>query len=440
MGPKAPVTEVDLFRHPLLEQINAKHPLVRLADLIDWPRLSAAMSESFTSRRGRPATSARLIAGLLYLQHAFDLSDEGVVWRWVENPYWQVFTGETYLQTQPPIDPSSLTRWRGRLGEAGIEELLAETIEAAKRAGVIKPSSVKRVIVDTTVMEKAIAHPTDSRLLERCREHLVKAAARHGLKLRQNYNREAPRLALQIGRYAHAKQYKRMRKALRTLRSRVGRVMRDVERQVAQVAEAGRATLNELIARTKRILTQKPKDKHKLYALHAPEVECISKGKSRTPYEFGVKVSITTTHKEGLVVGARSMPGNPYDGHTLAEALEQAAILSDVKPEVAVVDCGYRGVAINGVKIYHPGLRRGITRGLRAMIKRRSAIEPAIGHMKADGKLGRNWLKGALGDAMHAVLCGAGHNLRMILRKLRLFYALILIASLRCDPAAAPTT
>ena len=134
------------------------------------------------------------------------------------------------------------------------------------------------------------------------------------------------------------------------------------------------------------------------------------------------------------------MPGNPYDGHTLAEALEQAAILSDVKPEVAVVDRGYRGVAINGVKIYHPGLRRGLPRGLRAMIKRCSAIEPAIGHMKADGKLGRNWLKGALGDAMHAVLCGAGHNLRMILRKLRLFYALILIASLRCDPAAAPTT
>jgi IS5 family transposase len=142
---------------------------------------------------------------------------------------------------------------RKRLGEAGVEELLAETIEAAKRAGVIKAASVKRVIVDTTVMEKAMAHPTDSRLLERCREHLVKAAARHGLKLRQNYNREAPRLGLQIGRYAHAKQYKRMRKALRTLRSRVGRVMRDVERQVAQVADPGRAALMELIGRTKRI-------------------------------------------------------------------------------------------------------------------------------------------------------------------------------------------
>ncbi|MGF6608495.1 IS5 family transposase [Paraburkholderia sp. WSM4175] len=215
--------------------------------------------------------------------------------------------------------------------------------------------------------------------------------------------------------------------------------MRDVERQVTQVADSGRAALLELIGRTKRILAQKAKDKNKLYALHAPEVECLAKGKARTPYEFGVKVSITTTHKEGLVVGMRSMPGNPYDGHTLAEALEQAAILSDATPEVAIVDRGYKGVAIDGVKIYHPGLRRCITRGLRAMIRRRSAIEPAIGHMKTDGKLDRNWVKGALGDAMHAVLCGAGHNLRMILRKLRLFYALVLIALLNHTVAAVPT-
>jgi IS5 family transposase len=171
------------------------------------------------------------------------------------------------------------------------------------------------------------------------------------------------------------------------------------------------------------------------YALHAPEVECLAKGKARKPYEFGVKVSITTTHKEGLVVGMRSMPGNPYDGHTLAEALEQAAILCDATPEVAIVDRGYKGVAVDGVKIYHPGLRRGITRGLRAMIRRRSAIEPAIGHMKTDGKLGRNWLKGALGDAMHAVLCGAGHNLRMILRKLRLLCVFVLAALLNLNIA-----
>jgi IS5 family transposase len=299
MGPKTPVPEGNFYRQPLREQINLEHPLIRLANLIDWERLTIAMSVSFVSHRGRPATSPRLIAGLLYLQHAFDLSDEGVVWQWLENPYWQVFPGETYLQTKPPIEPSSLTRWRKRVGEAGVEELLAETIEAAKRANVIKTSSLKRVMVDTTVMEKAIAHPTDSRLLERCREHLVKAAARHGLKLRQNYKREAPRLASQIGRYAHAKLYKRMKKALRTLRSRVGRVMRDVERQLDGVAHASRAALEDLIDRTKRILSQQQKDKNKLYALHAPEVECLAKVKARKPYEFGVKMSITTTHREG---------------------------------------------------------------------------------------------------------------------------------------------
>jgi IS5 family transposase len=303
--------------------------------------------------------------------------------------------------------------------------MLLETIKAAKRAKVIKDTSIKRVIVDTTVMEKAIAYPTDSRLLERCREHLVKEAGRYGLKLRQNYNRETPKLAGLIGRYAHAKQFKRMGRALRTLRSRVGRVIRDVERQLGSVCDEGRVTLQGLIDTTKRILAQRPKDKNKIYSVHAQEVECISKGKARTRYEFGVKVSIATTHREGLVVGVRSLPGNPYDGHTLEESLGQVAALGGVTPKMAIVDRGFKGVFIEGVKVYHTGMRKGISRNLRSIIRRRSAIEPAIGHMKTDGKLGRNWLKGALGDAIHAVLCGAGHNLRMILRKLRLFYALI---------------
>lgn len=428
MGPKCDMPQSgQLFGYPLMAHVNRRHPLIQLASLIDWEAIDRVGSASFQSKRGRPAARPRLIAGLLYLQHAYDLSDEEVVWNWVENPYWQVFTGETYLQTEPPIDPSSLTRWRKRLGEAGVEALLAQTIEAAKRASVIKAASLKRVIVDTTVMEKAVAHPTDSRLLERSREHLVKAAQECGLTLRQNYNREGPRLALQVGRYAHARQYKRMNGVLRTLRTRVGRVHRDIARQIDKVAAPQRTQLQALLDRTQRILTQKPKDKHKLYALHAPEVECIAKGKARTPYEFGVKVSIVTTHKEGLVVGARSMPGNPYDGHTLYEALEQAAILSEVKPDTAFVDRGYRGVEVDGVQIWKSGQKRGVTRGIKAMIKRRSAIEPTIGHMKSDGRLGRNWLKGALGDAIHAVLCGAGHNLRLILRKLRLFCAAFLV-------------
>ena len=296
-----------------------------------------------------------------------------------------------------------------------MEELLAQSIEAAKRASVIKPASIKRVIVDTTVMAKAIAPPTDSALLEKSRILLVKAARQYGLSLRQNYNRLAPCLVRQVAQYAHARQFKRMRRALRALRSRVGRVQRDIERQLQRVPLEAR----ERLGRTRRILLQRPKDKNKLYALHAPEVECISKGKARVRYEFGVKVSIVTTLKEGLVVGARSMPGNPYDGHTLHEALEQAAILSEVEPEMVFVDRGYKGVEVDHVQIWRSGQKRGVTRGLKAMIRRRSAIGPTIGHMKSDGKLDRNWLKGALGDALNAVLCGAGHNIRLIINKLR---------------------
>jgi len=396
--PSHPATG-ELFRSRLDEQINMRHPLVQLAGLIDWSEIERTFSVSFTSGRGRPALPARLVAGLLYLQHTFDASDEAVVNTWVENPYWQFFCGEVYLQTKSPIDPSSLTRLRKRLGEEGVEALLMATIEAARHGKLISKASVQRVIVDTTVMPKAVAHPTDSRLLEKSRQHLVRKAKEHGLPLRQNYNRVAPRLAAQIGRYAHAKQFKRMRKALRTLRSRVGRVHRDVQRQLDSLPEAARAQVQELLQRTGRILSQRTKDKNKLYALHAPEVECIAKGKARTPYEFGVKVSVATTLKEGLVVGMRSMPGNPYDGHTLAEQLEQVGILTgmDRPPHTAIVDKGYRGVEVEGVRILRSGQRRGITKALKAMIDRRSAIEPAIGHMKMDGRLGRNPLKATLG-------------------------------------------
>lgn len=423
--PKGPQTG-ELFRQPLAELINGNHPLTKLAELIDWRIFEREWTLLFPSGRGRPATPPRLIAGLLYLQHTFACSDEALIWTWVENPYWQHFCGEIYFQHESPIDPSSLSRWRKRIGEEGVEWLLAVTIEAARKAKVIKARSLEKVIVDTTVMEKAIAYPTDSRLLERGRQHLVKLADRLGIKLRQNYNRQAPRLAGQVGRYAHAKQYKRMRGTLKKLRTLVGRVWRDIDRQREVLATAHTPRVDSILARVRRLLEQKPKDRNKLYSLHAPEVECIAKGKARQPYEFGVKVTVAITHKEGLVVGMRSLPGNPFDGHTLAEAIEQVAILTDQKPKAVFVDKGYQGAEVPGVKVWRSGVRRGVTRWLKGDIKRRSAIEPMIGHMKNEGLLRRNWLHGSLGDALHAVLCGAGHNLRMILRKLRLLRAWLL--------------
>ena len=422
MGPKEVVAQTgELFGCLLEAHLNLSHPLIKLSKAIDWQVIESTFAGHFVSARGRPALPPRLVAGLLYLQHAHDCSDEMVVNTWIENPYWQYFTGQTYLQTQSPIDPSSLTRWRKRIGEAGVETLLQLTIVAAHKLSVITPASANKVIVDTTVMPKAIAHPTDSRLLEKSRQHLVKLAKDNHIPLRQNYNRQAPRLAIQAGRYAHAKQFKRMRATIKTLKTRVGRVHREVERQLDQLPDSVKPKARNLLASVARILTQQPKDKNKLYSLHAPETECISKGKARTPYEFGIKVSITTTLKEGLVLGARSMPGNPYDGHTLEEAIEQASILAEQRPKIVTVDKGYRGATLENIQILRSGQRKGVTKTLKRMILRRSSIEPTIGHMKMDGRLDRNPLKGELGDALHAVLCGAGHNIRLLLKKLRLF-------------------
>lgn len=227
MGPKPPSpASGELFQQVLTELINLEHPLVKLAALIDWEVFQTQWSGFFPSKTGRPATPPRLIAGLLYLQHTFALSDEALIWSWVENPYWQHFCGEIHFQHEPPIDPSSLTRWRKRIGEAGVERLLSQSIDAARRGKVVKEKSFDKVIVDTTVMEKAIAFPTDSQLLEKGRQHLVKLAASLGIALRQNYNREAPRLAAQVARYAHAKQFRRMRAVIKTQRTILGRVWR----------------------------------------------------------------------------------------------------------------------------------------------------------------------------------------------------------------------
>ena len=271
-------------------------------------------------------------------------------------------------------------------------------------------------------MEKNIAHPTDARLYDTARRKLVGLARAADISLRQNYNRLGPRLCGQVGCFAHARQFKRMRKALRRLKGYTGRVLRDIERQIDKVAEGPlKSRLLDMVALVNRLLAQKPKDRKKLYSLHEPTVDCISKGKAHKRYEFGTKVSVATTTTGGFVVGMRSLPGNPYDGHTLHEALEQVEILTDQRPDMAFVDRGYRGHGVETVKVFISGARRGITRTIAKLLRRRSAIEPMIGHMKTDGRLTRCPLKGTTGDAIFAVLCGCGHNIRMILRHLRAF-------------------
>lgn len=432
----------DLFRQELVNIINMRHELVRLAGLIDWSVFDREFGAQFASPTGRPALPTRLVAGLLYLKHTYALSDEQVVERWVENPYFQHFCGERYFQHEMPCDPSSLVRWRKRIGEAGVEWLLTQTIEAAKASGTISAASLSTIVVDTTVQPKAIAFPTDSRLLNRARAQLAQAAQAQGIELRQSYARLGPQAERQAGRYAHARQFRRMRGQLRKLRGWLGRVIRDVERKAGD--DVRRGALADKLALARRLHEQRRESKGKLYALHAPEAECIAKGKARTPFEFGVKVSVAVTAAEGLVVGMRSMPGNPYDGHTLDQALEQVEILTSKAPAIVLADRGYRGVTPR-----NPATRlilshtRRLPAELKRLLKRRQVVEPVIGHMKSDGLLGRNWLKGEIGDALHAVMCGAGHNLRLILARLRALYcALIawLVGSSRSEVRSHPTT
>lgn len=423
MKPRTPpdVPAEDLFRNRLENLIDHRHELVRLAALIDWERFDTEWGEAFCEH-GRPAIATRLIAGLHYLKHTYGLSDDEVVQRWAENPYWQYFCGETYFQHELPLNPSSLSRWRKRLGEAGVESLLSATIEAALASKAVKPRDLKRVTVDTTVQEKAIAFPTDSKLYNRARERLVRLAKAHAVPLRQSYVRVGPRLLFKNNRYGYARQTRRMRRTTSKLKTVLGRVVRDIERKLVNEPATVQAAFAEELALARRLLAQQRHDKNKLYALHAPEVECIAKGKVPKRYEFGVKVSIATTNRSNLVVGAKSLPGNPHDGHTLKGTLQQVEHLTGQRPERCYVDLGYRGHDVEHTQVFKARQKRGVTKSIRRELKRRNAIEPVIGHMKNDGLLDRNYLKGVDGDAINVILCGAGQNLRLILRYLRIFW------------------
>lgn len=440
----------DFFRQPLGQMIDLRHPLAVLASRLPWAQIEASLAPHFARQvregravaqndlfgpsvqvagagvavAGRPRLPIRLMASLLYLKHAYKLSDEELVERWAENVVWQHFSGMAFYEPRLPCDATQIGRFRTAIGEAGVEELLKATIDTAVSCKAIRPAEFERLIVDTTVQEKAIAHPVDSRLLEIARHKVVAAAKRAGIALKQTFAREGKSLRRRAGGYAHAKQFKRLRKVVKRQRTILGIVLREVGRKIIQVSEATALTLTNLqtlMQRAERIRSQRPKDKNKLYALHAPEVECIGKGKARKPYEFGVKVSVAVTHKQGLMVGARSFSGNPYDGHTLNEQLEQATILTEdtgAKPKQIVVDLGFRGVdaANPGMQIIHRGKFKTLTQQQRHWLKRRQAVEPAIGHLKHDNAMDRCWLPGATGDALHAVLCATGYNIRWLLR------------------------
>jgi len=433
MRPRPPLKtpSQDLFRSRLDAILDERHELLRLGKLIDWDRFDAAFGQLYVDKKGRPGLPTRLMAGLHLLQHAKGLSDDAVCAAWLENPYYQHFCGEVFFQHQLPLDRSSMSRWRARLGKDKLELLLAETLAAAQRAKAVDPAKFERVTIDSTAQTKAIAHPTDSGLLLRAVEWLNRFARANGLVLRQSFSRLALRARREVSRLIHGKGHKQALREVRRMRTYVGRLLRDIARKVTGQMDLEQAF--ELVAEPiLQLLAQKTGDRNKIYALHAPEVECIAKGKARTRYEFGVKASfavINARAKAGqFVVGAQACPGLPYDGHTIRGQIAQVERLTGVQVKRAYVDKGYRGHGLSQPQVYISGTRGLASPTIKRELRRRSAIEPIIGHMKADGKLERHWLRGAHGDANNAILVAAGHNIRLLLAWLRTFCALILAA------------
>ena len=415
MKPQAtPRGQFELFQSNLQQILNLDHELCQMAHAIDWDRFDAELAGCYSEEMGRPGKATRLMVGLHYLKHAFDESDESVVARWVENPYWQYFCGFEYLQHDCPIHPTSMVKWRHRVGAGRLEVLLAETIRLALANKQVTSQQLRKVTVDTTVQEKAIAFPTDARLYTKMLLRLVNLSKRRGLLLRQTYIRKAPQTLRQQGRYAHARQFKRARKCTRHLKTWLGRVVRDIRRKAPVIDEP----LATFLVRAERLLHQTQKSKNKLYSIDAPEVECISKGKAHKRYEFGCKVSVAMTNEKNWVVGVQALHGNPYDGHTLSGALAQAERITRKQVNEAFVDQGYRGHDYTGDAEVHITGQRGkdkAGRALRKRKKRRSAVEPKIGHLKSDHRMDRNYLKGHEGDRLNALLAGIGANFRKLL-------------------------
>ena len=413
MKPREKEKTLEIFKVRLETIINKAHPLVKLSEAINWKNLEEKLTKKYSERMGAPGKGIRLMVGLQYLKYMYNESDEMIVQKFVENPYYQYFCGNEYFEHSLPIDSSSMTRFRGRMGKETIEEMFKEVVRSASMSKQLKEKDFDQLNVDTTVQEKAISFPTDAKLYYKMLKDLVKLAKEDGINLRQSYKFVSKKALTKQSNYAHARQMNRSRKMTKKLKTYLGRVYRDIQKSSGQKKEE----LQSKLLLAERLLKQSKESKNKLYSIHAPEVECISKGKAHKRYEFGCKVSMVTTSRNNWIVGIEAHHGNPYDGHTLKSSIEKAEEITNWRAKNVNVDLGYRGHDYDGqaqVNIVNRLKMKNKAKSLVKWLKRRSAIEPIFGHLKSDNRLERNLLKGKEGDHTNAVLAACGFNLRKL--------------------------
>jgi IS5 family transposase len=397
---------------------NPRDPLYQLADRIPWDEVESWFEDNYAID-GRPAKPVRLMVPLLFLKRLYNLGDETVVAEWVHNPYMQYFSGETEFQWEMPCEPSDLVHFRNRIGEEGVTRILKLSIDLHG-----KDAQEAQVVIDTTVQEKNITFPTDVKLHRKISTECVRIAKAEGIPLRQSYSRTVKHLVyLQRGRN-NIKTKKTALKAARRLKTISGRLLRELQRKLPPERLQ---TYERKLEIFEKILNQERDSKNKIYSVHEPHVYCVAKGKDHKKYEFGSKVSIARTKNSGIIVGALNIETNKYDGHTLPAALKQIEELRGSRPKVAITDQGYRGRKYYGETeiVNARDLRRQKTvyrkRKVKKQLKKRSAIEPVIEHLKSGHRLSRNYLSGVVGDNINVMLAAAGYNFKRLLRKLKYF-------------------
>jgi len=414
-----------LFYRDLLEQLNPNDPLLLLAQNIPWEMLEREFS-SLYAEVGRPAKPIRLMVGLLLLKQIENLSDERVVEAWTKNPYYQAFCGMEYFQWEVPCDPTDLVHFRKRIGEAGVEKIFKASVLLHGKAAL-----EREIVVDTTVQEKNITFPTDTKLRVKVMAHCWKIAEREGLALRRSYRRELKKV-LRVIRFGKKRNDKnKVAAAVRRVKTMANALLRDIERKLP---ESSLTCLREELFLYRQVINQERQDKNKIYSLHEPEVVCISKGKENKKYEFGAKAAIAMTKTSCIIVGVKSFR-NEYDGNTLAGLLPFVDFSRGKVAETAFCDRGFRGrkrVGDTAIILPESPSPRGSEHARRKARKnfgRRSAIEPVISHLKTDFGLARNYLKGTIGDALNLLLSAAAFNFQKWMRATAqiLFFVLTII-------------
>lgn len=420
LGKSPDQNQRDLFSPLLKDFIDLNHELVLLAEQIDWKHFEDSFSNLY-SNTGQPSMPIRLMVGCLLLKRLYNLGDETLAQAWIMNPYMQFFCGEAHFQHKFPFDPSDFVHFRKRIGEQGIELIFTHSIQLHG-----KQATSKMVVSDTTVQENNTTFPTDAKLAKKIIDSCNSIANKEGIKQRQTYKRVSKQAVRDTHNATHPKRRKKARKAQKKLKVMAGRLVRELYRNLSEEQLAIYGDHLNLFA---QVLGQKRTDKNKIYSLHKSFTACIAKGKAHKQYEFGNKVGLMMNPDTLVLVAVQAYQGNPHDSKTIEPLVKQTEKNLDYVPEEVVYDRGARGIteieiADKKVQISIPKkpLKRDTAyqkRKKRKKFRRRAAIEPVIGHLKTDFRMGQNYLHGNTSPKINALLAATGWNLKKLMQKLK---------------------